>query len=252
MPDTFAITIVSIVIFTVISAFIKGRSRDACLMDFSGNPVTLQDLSGKAIWGRLTVEHTGLELNYADKYKDKKGHYEMSYILYREEYPNLQALILFPDQLDDCAKNKREKELERTYHPNSFRRAKRRVRNFFKTVKDSLMDIVNMVIGQFRTMPGAGKMLASQDKYVSRMKQEVFGQMGTSYEPLLERHIGKKVILELKKGEKIFEYPCVLKEYTPDFIEIMEVDYRLKEDQEARRADLVVPRAYGVIRHLGE
>jgi hypothetical protein len=32
----------------------------------------------------------------------------------------------------------------------------------------------------------------------------------------------------------------------------MDVDYKIKEEQSARKADLVVPREYGVIRHLGE
>jgi hypothetical protein len=44
----------------------------------------------------------------------------------------------------------------------------------------------------------------------------------------------------------------VLKEYTAEFIEIMDVNYKIKEDQPARTADLVVPRKRGVVRHLGE
>ena len=76
--------------------------------------------------------------------------------------------------------------------------------------------------------------------------------MGASFEPLLERYIGHKVVLELIKGDKIFEYCGVLKEYTAEFAEIMDVDYKMKQDQPARKADLVVPRKLGVIRHLGE
>jgi len=60
------------------------------------------------------------------------------------------------------------------------------------------------------------------------------------------------VVLELSKGDKIFEYPGVLKEYTAEFVEVMDVNYRAKEDQPARKSDLVVLRKYGIIRHLGE
>ena len=35
MPDTFAITIIFIIIVTVIAAFVRGRSRDKCMKDFS-------------------------------------------------------------------------------------------------------------------------------------------------------------------------------------------------------------------------
>jgi hypothetical protein len=78
------------------------------------------------------------------------------------------------------------------------------------------------------------------------------GSVGTSYEPLLEKYIGHKVVLELIKGDKIFEYSGVLKEYTAEFIEIMDVNYKTKEDEPARTADLVAFRKYGIIRHLGE
>jgi len=252
MPDTFAITIVSIIIFTVIAAFIKGKIRDKCLKDFSEDLVTLEEITGKIIWGKLSVENTGIELIYPTKHKDKSGHEETSYILYKQEYPNIQALIRYHNELSERRKKKREKELKRTYHPRALRKLKRRIQNFFKTVRDSVMDVVNLLIGQAkRTTPG-GAMLTSQDKYVSQIKQELMGSMGTSFEPLLERHIGKRVVLELTKGDKIFEYPGVLKDYTAEFIEIMDVDYRVKEEQTAKKADLAIPREYGVIRHLGE
>ncbi len=84
------------------------------------------------------------------------------------------------------------------------------------------------------------------------MQRELMSSMGTSFEPLLERYIGHRVVLEFIKGEKIFKYSGVLKDYTAEFIEIIDVNYSAREDQPARKADLVVPRKYGVIRHLGE
>ena len=78
------------------------------------------------------------------------------------------------------------------------------------------------------------------------------GSVGTSFEPLLERYIGHKVVLKLIKGDKIFEYCGVLKEYTGQFVEIMDVNYKMKEEEPARTADLVVPRKCGIVRHLGE
>ena len=252
MPDTFAITIIFIVLTTFVAAFIKKRSRDKCLKDFSENLVTLEETGGKIIWGKLSVENTGLELIYPTKHKDKKGHDETSYILYKYEYPNIQALIRYHDELSEDNKKEREKELTRTYHPNLLRRFKRKIQNVFKTVRDSVMEVVNLLISQAKKATPAGTMLTSQDKHVSRIKQELMGSAGTSFEPLLERHIGHRVVLELSKGDKIFEYPGVLKEYTAEFVEVMGVNYRAREDQPARKADLVMLRKYGIIRHLGE
>ncbi|MFB0555703.1 MAG: hypothetical protein ACETWQ_20550 [Phycisphaerae bacterium] len=247
-----AITIIFIVLATAVGAFIRKRSRDKCLKDFSQNMVTLEETSGKAIWGKLRVENTGLEFVYPERHKDEEGHDETSYILYKYEYPNIAALIRFHDELSESNKKQREKELKRTYHPTILRRLKRKIKNVFKTVRDSVMEIVNLLISQAKKATPAGAVLSSQDKYVSQMKQELMGSVGTSYEPLLERYIGHKVVLEMIKGDKMFEHCGVLKEYTAEFVEVMDVNYRIKEDQPARTADLVVPRKLGVIRHLAE
>lgn len=252
MPDTFAITIIFIVLVTIVAAFVRRRSRDKCLKDFGQNMVNLEETGGKIIWGKLRVENTGLEFVYPDKHKDEQGHDETSYILYKYEYPKIATLIRFHDQLNKLNKKKREKELKRTYHPTLLRRLKRKIQNVFKTVRDSVMEVLNMLISQVKKATPAGAVLSSQDKYVSQMKQELMGSVGTSFEPLLERYIGHRVVVELVKGDKIFEYPGVLKEYTAEFIEVMDVDYKVKENEPTRKADLVVPRKYGLVRHLGE
>ena len=252
MPDTFAVTIISIIVFTVIAAFIKGRSKDKCLNDFAKDMVNLEKKSGKIIYGRLHVENTGMELVYKAAHRDKQGHAESSYILYKNEYSDIQALIRYHDELDEAGKEKRRKELQRTYHPSATRRLKRQVLNLFKTVRDSVMDVINLFIGRIQRTSGIGAALSPQDKYVSQVKQELVGSLGTAFEPLLERHIGKRVVLEIKKGDAFFEYPGVLKDYTAEFVEIMDVDYEAQSGQASRKADLVAPRQAGVVRHLGE
>jgi len=257
-----AITIIFIVLATGVGAFIKGRTRDKCLKDFSDNMVTMLETSGKIIWGKLRVENTGLELVYHAKHRDEQGHDETSYIVYKNEYPNMAALIRFHDELSEQNKKKRESELKKAYHPTLLRRMKRKTLNVFKTVRDSVMEVVNLLISQAKKATPAGAMLSSQDKYVSQMKQDLIGSAGTSYEPLLEKYIGNRVVLEMVKGDKVIEYWGVLKEYTAEFIEVMDVNYQLpaasetrldgKEDLPARKADLVVLRKYGLIRHLGE
>ena len=47
------------------------------------------------------------------------------------------------------------------------------------------------------------------------------------------------------KRERLYE-PSV------EFIEIMDVNYAVKKGEPTRRADLVVPRKLGLIRHLAE
>jgi len=247
-----AITIIFIVLAAFVGAFIRRVSRDKCLRDFHRDMVTLEDASGKIIWGTLRVENTGLEFVYPEKYRDEDGHDETSYILYKQEYPNITALIRFHDELSERNKKEREKELKRTYHPAFLRRMKRRIKNIFKTVRDSVMEVVSLLMSQVKKATPAGAVLTSQDKYVSKMQQELISTVGTSYEPLLERYIGHKVVIDMIRGDKMLEYCGVLKEYTADFIETMDVNYKIKEDQPSRKADLIVPRKLGIVRHLGE
>ncbi len=247
-----AITILFILIAAGVGAFVRKRSRDKCLRDFERNRVTMESKSGKTIWGTLRVENTGLEFIYPEKHKDQQGHEEASYLLYKYEYPEIQAVIRFHDDLSEPNKKEREKELKRTYHPGPWRRFKRRLLNIFRTIRDSVVEIINLLISQTKKATPAGKVLTSQDKYVSQMKQELVEATGTSFEPLLERYIGHTVVLEMVKADKILEYCGVLKEYTAEFVEIMDVDYAVKDDQPTRKADLVVPRKHGLIRHLAE
>ncbi|MBN2407800.1 MAG: hypothetical protein JXJ19_08890 [Elusimicrobia bacterium] len=214
------------------------------------NTVTLEDRSGKTVWGMLRVANSGFELVYREKIKDADGHYESSYIVYKSEYPGIQALIRYHDDLTEREKKKREKDLQKTYHPNIFRRTRRKTVNIFKTVRDSLMDLMNIAVGQTRRTPLGS--IAGQDKYINKLKDEYMATIGNAYEPLLERHIGKIVVLELNKGGSISEYPGILKDYTSAFIEMMDINYKTAQDASFRKADLVVPRDIGIIRHLAE
>lgn len=58
------------------------------------------------------------------------------------------------------------------------------------------------------------------------------------------------VLSVMKDGGKT-EYPGILKDYTTQFIEIMDTSYSLSGSEDARKADIVVPRSIGIVRHAG-
>jgi len=143
---TTTITIIFIVLASFVGALFKRRSKDRCVNDFSGYLITLEKAGGKSIWGKLRVENTGLELVYENLQKDSEGHNEASYILYKQEYSNIQALIRFHERLSGGDMARRDEDLKRTYHPGVFRRFGRRVKSVFKMVRDSVMEVVNVLI----------------------------------------------------------------------------------------------------------
>ncbi|UCH12882.1 MAG: hypothetical protein JSW18_02800 [Candidatus Omnitrophota bacterium] len=248
MPDTFLITLVFIALCTIIGAFVKGRSKDRCLVDFKNSPVTLELKDGKSIWGRLNVEHTGIELIYDSDYLDEKeGHYEKSYILYKNEFDNIELIVRHQDKLNQKEKTNREKILKQCYKPNAIYRVKRKLKNFFSVVRDALVEVFNLFMGRIRTATPAGAVLSGQDKYVSQIQNQLIPGAGTAFEPMLEKYIGKKVVIKMMRKEKSIEYPGILKDYTTDFIEILDVEYNGKQ-----LADIIASRNLALVRHLGK
>lgn len=255
MENVFELSLVFIVLSAIVGLIFKRLHRDKCLKDFEGFMVTVEQAAGKRIWGKLRVENTGLELVYPESCADGDGHLESSYIIYEFEYSNITAIWRYHDELSEKGKKKREKSLANTYHPKAMRIALRKVGNLFKTLKDAVVEIVNLLMSRAKKGGAAGGVLTSQDKHVSRMKSDLLAAAGSSYEPLLERYVGHKVVLEVIAGDKIVEYCGVLKDYTAQFIEVMDVSLassESKSESEIRKADLVILRKVGIVRHLGE
>ncbi len=252
MPDSLTMTFIFIILAGLAGIFAKGRSRDKCLRDFSKDTVTFELIDGKQIKGRLIVETTGCELLFGKLLRDQEGHQKASYLFYKNEYPLIRLVIRFLDDLNQQAHTRRIKDLKRTYHPCWMRRAQRRTMNFFKTLRDALMDLVNMVMVQAQSRFPGSRVPGAQEKYVSRIKQDMMATVNTAYEPLLERHIGAKVVFEIKKGEVWHEYAGILKDYSQDFIEILDVLYKAGQADESRKADILLARQHGFVRYLGE
>ncbi|MFC1703781.1 hypothetical protein ACFL1E_03230 [Candidatus Omnitrophota bacterium] len=249
--DSLTITILFIIATTLVGAFIKGRMRDKCLLDFVGEFVNAELKDGKVIWGTLRLEPTGFELVYKESYLDKgDNHIENSFLLYKHEYPAIECIARFVGDLDEKHLQKRTVILKKLHSQRGIRRLGRRIRNFFATIRDSVTEVMNLLMGRMRQVGSVGKVLSGRDKYVTQMNEGVFSSLNTSFEPLLEKHLGRPVIFEIVKEGKIIEYLGVLRRYTAEFLELMDVEYVMAGKQ-GRKADIVVPRSVGIVRHLG-
>lgn len=249
-PDALTVTIIIILAVGIVGAFVRGRRRDKCLKDFAGYVITVEEPSGKRIWGRLRVEATGLELVYTDS--GSSGQVKRSFIIYKNEFANVLLLLHFHDDMTEAERKRRSAELDRTYHPGAVRRLRRRVFNVLKTIRDSVAEVANVLLSQAKKRNVGGGILVYQDKYVSQMKEELIASVGTSYEPLLEKYIGHRVVVEMVRGDAVCEYAGILKEYTAEFIELMDIDYDGGEDGGVRKGDVIFPRRIAAVRHLGE
>ncbi len=253
MLDSLTITILLIVLTALIGAFTSRVKRDKCLYDFNNDPVTLEKITGKVTAkGILKVESTGLEFIYpVEKINPENNFLQTSFLFYKYEYPQIQALIRFQDELSDDGKKKRDHDLRRVYKPSILRRTRRRMQNIFKTLSDSLKEVGNALLSHFQKGGSGAAIFKSQDKYLKQINQNLVESVGSSYDKLLEKYIGHKIVFDMIKGEKVTQYSGILKDYTAKYLEILDVHYAV-EDKEVRLADIIVPQTLGIVRHLGE
>lgn len=245
--DTFLLTILIIVLSTFVIAFIRRIHVDRCLKEFRNDYVVITLKDGRILEGKLDTANTGIELIFP--VHDANLSNGMSYIMYKDEYPQIQLISRYHDQMDPRNAKSRSRALQRAYHPGIFQRTRRHISNFFKTLKDAMMEIFTQLSGKIKS--GGTGMYAGQEKYAQKVNQELVDMMDSSYNPLLEKYIGNYVIAESIQGSEPIQYRGILKDYTAHYIELWNVEMPTDND-EISLCDILLPVHSGKIRHVGE
>jgi len=217
------ITIGLIFVLTLVGAYIRSRRRDRCLKAWEGFHVTVERTDGKLVWGVLKLEPTGMELAYRDTVQDEK-HIESSYLLYANEYGDIQAIYRYADQLSPGDTARRARDIARAFHPSPLRRLGRSLRNFIITATDSLNEVFGIVLGRVQKT-GTRYLAPEGSSAIKSLGGQVLGQVGGTYDPLLEHYIGRRVVAEVVENNEVHEHVGIFKEYSSDFIEILDVHY---------------------------
>lgn len=242
-------TVLLILGLAIFGAIMRARRRDICLKSFSRYLVYVRLKTGKQIWGELVTDATGVELKYRTDHLDAQGHVESSYIISNAEFPSIYMIVRFLDELTERNALRREKMLKRSYKPNILRRIKRKLRNWFNLLRDAMSEAFKALLTA--ATKAAPTPVMSQQKSVLGTGKELVEWFGNAFDPILERHIGRHVVLEVLSPEgETLEFVGVFREYTSDYLEVMDVTF--KEDGRKRQVDLVVPRKHAVIRHNAE
>jgi hypothetical protein len=208
---------------TLLGAFLRSSHRDPCLKAFQHYHVTLERKSGKVIWGELELVSTGFELLYRDSVQDDQ-HIESSYVMYSTEFEDIQAIYRYVDDLSPEDKLRRQRDLDRYFHPGLVVRMIRATQHFFSLASDSMVEVMSLIMGRLRRPAGRYLTDVSEDQ-LTRFSSDVVGSVGTMYDPLLERLVGHKVVVDLLEGDVTHEHVAVFKNYSPDFIELLDVQF---------------------------
>jgi hypothetical protein len=217
------VTILVILISSVVGFYAKAKSRDRCLRDLHGFRTTVETKEGEVAWGTLRVYGSGIELLYASTYQDVQGHVENSYILYASELANLKAIYRFYDHQSEENRRRRERDIRHTYQPSLFKRLARALRNLFSAFKDAIVQTLNTILGYRAAQRPENLVLSQYKELTASGAQWLSGAVGNAYEPILERHIGQYVVLEILRGSKVEEEHGILKEYSANYIELLNV-----------------------------
>lgn len=231
MDDLFWATIGFIFLSAIISAFIRARQRDECLRLMDDHFVTLVMTDGRTVWGDLRVFGRGLQLRYLSPHYTRRGRVKTGYLLYQKEMGQVLAACRFTGQLAPEEAADRQKQIERTFDPKPVRRLQRGWRNTYNTLRDAFNRALGQVIGRV-VKASDSKVLAQNQKDVEGVGKELLQAVGDAYEPMLEAHIGRPVIVELTPpggGSDRLEIAGYLAEYTEHFIAVFNVEHEAGE-----------------------
>ncbi len=245
LDNVFLLTLLFLFVSALATAILGARARDRCLKDLHSYRVMLEMENNKLIWGTLELYSTGLVLNYREPAIDSEGHMETSFIFYKDEWGNLKGLYRCADELAPGELERRQRAIRRTYQPSIYHRMSRRLQNLYNTLRDAVAQSIGLVIGQAKKAAPASEILTTQDKAITQIGNRVVGATATAYDPILERQIGKKVVVEVEQGGIREEYPGILKEYSANFLEVLSVTRPIEF-----KLPLPASGAFGEYRHI--
>ncbi len=223
----FIATIALIFLTSLLAAWLRFSRKDACLAAFHGFHVTLQLEDGRRIWGVMEVLPTGLEMYYRNAIQDDH-HLETSYLLYENEFSKIQTIFRYADDLSPENAKIREKAIKQAFHPRLPRRLLRKTRIFISNASESLTEVIGLTIGRMRK-PVGNYVGEPSETHLKQLGGEFLGQVGHKADPLLERLVGMKVVFEMVEDGVVHEHVGVFKNYSADFLEILNVQFPCQE-----------------------
>ncbi len=223
MDSAFLLAIVFIFLSAIVSLYFQNRSLDPCLKAFQDFHVTLEEKDGDVAWGRLRVYRTGIELIYRQPNVDRQGHLETSYIFYREQFPALYAVYRYPEDLSPEERARRDQEIRRLVRSTWRTRMLRKLRNGLAMLKDAILQSIGVALGQARKAAPGSLVLRNHERELKTISKEVIGHVGNAFEPILERYIGRRVVMEITREGVTRELVGILKNYSAEFLEVLDV-----------------------------
>ena len=95
------------------------------------------------------------------------------------------------------------------------------MRNSVNTLRDAFNKSINLFFGQIGGKIAGGR--ATQD--LTSVGSSIVNVFGNTYEAVLEKYIGRNVVVEIVENDGKRDYAGILKEYTARYLELLNVHY---------------------------
>lgn len=230
--DSPLMTILVIVTIATILALVRTIKRDRCLLHFEDYHVTLAEQDGRVTWGEVDVQTSGLELHFPHARKSPRGFWKKSVLFYQDQYESMDGLYRSTVALPSDQKEDRLDYLEKTADPGFFRRLYRNIRNWVGMIRDAVVQSISLAAGAARKRgQKAATLLTRDEEQLSTLSEEIIGHTGNAYDPLLERHLFTRVIVDINRGGVSRQYCGYLADYTEKFLEIIDAEVNSVDQQ---------------------
>jgi hypothetical protein len=234
---------------TLVLSFIRKYTKDECLKDFEKQQVALLFSDGTYVEGYLRVENTGIEVIHLPS----KPSLASSTLIYSHEYPHIIAFIRYLDTLTPDMEDLRKDSIADIYNPTFFLKIRRMMLTPLRRARDGILEVLQITANVMTSKSSLKKFIPAQQKSTTLLNTELVSFIGTAYDPLIETHIGKEVILESKDDPNFLDNTSgLLKSYSSTFLELIDVNLTLPHATHPRQADIIVHRERCVVRHGGK
>ncbi|MDZ8118587.1 hypothetical protein [Pontiella agarivorans] len=236
-----------------VTAIVARRRRDRCLKYFNRDPVLILMQTGKWLWGDFMAYPATLELIFKSPQKDENGICKASYVLYGPEIDGIRKILQAVPDKGTPEHERWERETLAIAHPSPLRRFRRWIWNVFNTLRDAVSQSLTVLIGSMKKTTKIGN-VAGADKRAGEIGNTLLDTVPSAYEPILEKYLGKKVVVEMLKDKTVVEFTGLLQEYSGKYLLIRNVpfspDLNLKTSQKLpERFDIIFPRSKALVRH---
>lgn len=227
MDDVLLLSIAFVFISALVSNVVQQRNRDRVLKELQGFHTTIEMQDGRLIWGKLSIFTNGVELRFTDTHYGKDGNPSTSYILYSDDLDKIRMIYRYHSELSVRNQCKREKEVKRTSNPSLIRRFKRSFRNFMNNFHDAINESMSLFLSRMKGRPSMPA-LDSQDKYLKKIGTSAMSMVGNAYDPILEHHINKRIIISVDESKGRKNFSGFLKEYSPSWLSVLDCHVKNK------------------------